>query len=151
VLEKVQEKEDQDKQKQAAVENRKVMQQQKERDQFCISYKKYIGNEQLTVVDIRSMLKKIKERDDLPIASKKDDLYQQWEFRKHRLDAFRILPPLVQQPRIMGDDVEIPVHPTGIFLDLPEIQTMGSTTGILSTLAENENSTDVIPKNIEEM
>jgi hypothetical protein len=137
VLRKVQEKEDQDQQKKAAIASRKIQQQQKDSTNFRAAFNKYSNNQQLTAADTRTLLKKVRHRDDSPLALRKVDLDQQWEKRKHRLDDFRITPAVPTQ-NIFVDAV---VPPVPAFLDLPAIQNMGSVASLPASAGEQKNPT----------
>jgi hypothetical protein len=94
VLEKVHEKtlEDEKKMKQAA--DKKALQSAKDTIKFREAFQRYATQQRLTTADYCTLLRHVKRRDNMLLASKVHDLMLQWEERKHGLDDY-LANPLV--------------------------------------------------------
>jgi hypothetical protein len=95
-----------------------------------MSYPKYVLSEQLGANDYKTLLKKVKTRDDLPFRSRLLDLQQQWLKRKHRLDAFLLTPPATVETMAPSTNVR-----PQVILDplVFEVSAIGSASEVLLT------------------
>jgi hypothetical protein len=69
-------------------EQKQQIQQQTANNKLSTLYQRYVKNQQLSADDLCNLLRKVKHRNDKPIATKMAKLQQQWEEQKYRLDAF---------------------------------------------------------------
>jgi hypothetical protein len=76
--------------KQQQIQMKKDIQQQQETNKFRASYRKYISNLPLSTTDMKTLIKRVKTKDDSPLRSRMVDIHQQWNRRKHRYDDFNV-------------------------------------------------------------
>jgi hypothetical protein len=85
-----------DRKKMDDIISKKNVQHEKESNEFRKSYQKYAKNLPLSTTDIRSLIRKVKHRDDSPLKTKTAELKQQWERRRHRLNDYFLNPQNVE-------------------------------------------------------
>jgi hypothetical protein len=113
------------------VRQRQQLQKEKESKIFRVAYRKYVKNERLLTVDIRSLLKRVKQPDDSPIKSKMVDLQAQWHRRKFRFDDFLLTSE--PTPSTTNND-NVP----GIFVqEQVENNSYTQTPGVIGSLHQN--------------
>jgi hypothetical protein len=142
VRDKVDEKEEADKQKQEEIDQKKSL-QEKETNKFKETFQRYVSNQRMNATDYRTLLRRVKQKNDSPLRPKLDGLMQQWQQRKHRIEDFIVIPvvaptPVMEVvPPVVGANVPVPV---GIFADITNNETMGGATSNFWGIEKNLNS-----------
>jgi hypothetical protein len=124
---------------------KRLEEQEKQSNNFRKSYQKYCNNQQLSVVDIKTILTRFKERNNSPLKTRAAELRQQWDNQKHRLNNFCITP-------VDGNENNMLVAAASTVPRDPVLQNMeqiifeptGSAEINSSEIAEQINSTDVM-------